>query len=171
MKVLFKNKTTYTKATYDKFLAFHSKKYHFSYTAYTALVVAFILFGLVLQVKAHNFTLAIVLCCSLTAFVLWRFFRPISDVSKEYKSEKIQKEKQFTFKFYHKFFTIEDEKEYSKMKYYQLYKVFETADFFYLYIDKTHALLLDKTKFKKNNPSEFLDFIKRKCWWCYKKVK
>ncbi len=57
------------------------------------------------------------------------------------------------------------------MKYYQLYKVFETADFFYLYIDKTHALLLDKTKFKKNNPSEFLDFIKRKCWWCYKKVK
>lgn len=171
MKVLFKNTTQYTKTTYDKFLAFHSKKYHFSYTAYTALVVAFILLSLILQVKVHNFTLAIVLCCGLTTFVLWRFFRPISDVSKEYKSEKIQKEKQFTFIFFHNFFTIEDEKEFSKIKYYQLYKVFETESFFYLYIDKTHSFLVDKSKFKENNPSAFSDFIKRKCWWCYKKVK
>lgn len=171
LKILFKNKTKYTKATYDKFLAFHSKKYHFTYTLYTALVIAFILFGLILQIRYHNFTLAIVLCCGMTAFILWRFFRPISDVSKEYKSEKIKNEKEFTFTFYEPFFIIENEKEFSKIKYYQLHKIFETNDFFYLYIDKTHSFLLDKSCFKKNNPSDFSIFIKKKCWWCYKKVK
>ena len=162
MKLLFKNTTRYTKAVYDKFLVFHRKKYHFTYTAYTAIVVAFILFGLILQVKYHNFSIAIALCCVLTFFLLWRFFRPISEVSKEYKSDKIQKEKEFTFKFYEKFFTVEDKKEISKIKYYKLYKVFETSDFFYLYIDKTHSFLIDKSKFKKNNPFEFSSFIKKK---------
>lgn len=171
LKILFKNTTKYTKSIYDKFLAFHSKKYHFTYTAYTVIVVAFILFALILQTKHHNFSIAIVLCCGLTLFVLWGFFHPVSEVAKEYKSDKIQKEKEFTFKFYEKFFTIEDEKEFFKMKYYQLYRVFETVDFFYLYIDKTHAFLVDKSKFKKDNPAEFSSFIKKKCWWDFKKVK
>ena len=162
MKTLFKNKTKYTKTVYDQFLAFHSKKYHFTYTAYTAIVIA-----LILQVNSHNYTLAILLCFGLTAFILWRLFRPISEVTKEYKSEKIQKEKEFTFTFYDKFFIIEDEKEFSKIKYYQLYKAFETKKFFYLYLDKTHSFLLDKSTFKKNNPSAFSQFIKKKCWWGY----
>ncbi len=170
LKLLFKNTTKYTKTVYDNFLAFHNKKYQLTYMAYTAMVVASILFTLIFQVKYHNFTVAIVLCCGLTGFVLWRFFRPVAEVSKEYKSEKIQKEKKFTFKFYDKYFVTEDDKQYSKIKYYQLYRVFETSDFFYLYIDKKHAFLLDKTKFKKDNPSEFSVFIKKKCWWCSKKV-
>lgn len=168
LKLLFKNTTQYTKAVYEKFLIFHSKKYHFTYTAYTVLVAAFILFSLILQVKHHNFTLAILFCCGFTGFILWRFFRPISDVSKEYQSPKIQKEQSFTFQFYSKFFIIQQKELYSKIKYYHLHRVFETTDFFYLYIDKTHAFLVDKTTFKKNNPSEFSTFIKKKCWWCYK---
>ncbi len=167
LKLLFKNTTKYTKAIYDKFLIFHNQKYQFTYMAYTAMVVAFIIFSLIMQVKYHNFTIAIILCCGLTAFVLWRFFRPVSEVKKEYKSEKIEKEKEFTFKFYNHYFIIEDDKEFSEIKYRQLYHVFETLDFFYLYIDKKHAFLLDKTKFKKNNPSEFSTFIKKKCWWCF----
>ena len=167
LKLLFKNTTKYTKTVYDNFLVFHNKKYQLTYMAYTAIVVAFILFTLIFQVKYHNFTIAIVLCCGLTVFVLWRFFRPVAEMTKEYKSEKIQKEKEFTFKFYDKYFVTEDDKQYSKIKYYQLHRVFETSDFFYLYIDKKHAFLLDKTKFKKDNPSEFSSFIKKKCWWCF----
>lgn len=171
MKLLFKNTTQYTKSVYDKFLVFHSQKYHFTYTAYTSLIVAFILFTLVLQIKYHNFTIAILLCCGMTGFILWRFFRPISDVAKEYKSEKIQKEQSFTFKFYDKFFTINDLKVYSKIKYCQLYRAFETDDFFYLYVDKTHAFLVDKSCFKKSTPGDFSKFIQKKCWWNYKYVK
>ncbi len=170
LKILFKNKTKYTKTVYDKFLIFHNKKYQLTYMAYTTVIVIFILSSLILQVKYHNFTIAIVLCCGLTVFVFWRFFRPITEVSNEYKSEKIQKEKEFTFAFYPKYFIVEDDKQYSKIKYYQLYRVFETVDFFYLYLDKKHAFLLDKTKFKKDNPSEFSSFIKKNCWWCFKKV-
>ena len=171
MKVLFKNTTKYTKAIYDEFLAFHRKKYHFSYLCYTLFVVAFLLFSLILQVKYHNFTLAILFCFVLTAFLLWRFFHPIYTVNKEYQSDTIQKEKEYTFKFYEKFFTIQDKREISKIKYYQLYKVFETSTFFYLYIDKTHSFLLDKTKFKNNSSNDFSHFIHKKCWWNFKEVK
>ena len=171
MKLLFKNKTKYTKAVYEKFLAFHNKKYHFSYTLYTATISAFILFFIIVQIKVHNINIAILLCCGITSFILWRFFRPISDISKEYKSEKIQNEQEFTFKFYDKYFIIEDDKVFSEIKYYQLYRAFETDDFFYLYIDKSHSFLIDKSKFKNNNPSDFSAFIKKKCWWCYKSLK
>lgn len=171
LKILFKNTTKYTKSIYDKFLAFHNKKYHITYTLYNVAIIGFILFSLILQVKSHHYNIAILICCALTAFILWRLFRPIFVVTKEYKSEKIQKEKEYTYLFYHQFFTVEDSKQYSKIKYYQLYKVFETNAFIYLYIDKTHSFLLDKTCFQKSNPSDFSQFIKKKCWWCYKNVK
>lgn len=171
LKCLFKNTTQYTKNIYKTYLAFHRKKYGFTYKTYTAIIIALILFCLVLQIKYHYFTLAIIFCCIFTAFILWRLLHPVSVVAKEYKSEKIQDEKKFTFKFYQKYFTVEDDKEISKMKYYNLHKVFETKKFFYLYIDKTYALLIDKSKFQKNNASDFSNFIHKKCWWCFKKVK
>lgn len=150
---------------------FHNKKYHFAYIAYTVFVLSFLLLFLIIQVKSHNLTLAFLACCGLTFFILWRFFRPVSDVKKEYKSDKIQKQTKFTFKFYHKLFTIEDDKQISTIKYYQLYRVFETRDFFYLYIDKSHSFLIDKSCFKKNSPDNFSKFIKKKCWWNYKFIK
>ena len=171
MKLLFKNTTKYTKPIYDEFLSFHSQKYHFSYTLYTCIIVAFILFFLIVQVRIHQFAFVFLGGCILTAFILWRFFHPISTISKEYKSEKIQKEKEFTFKFYENYFTSEDEKEFSEMKYRQLYKIFETPTFFYLYIDKTHAFLLNKSTFKKDRSFEFSNFIQKKCWWKYRLVK
>lgn len=90
------------------------------------------------------------------------------EVSKELKSEKIQKETVFTFKFYKTFFTCQDDKFISKIKYYKLRKVFETDNFFYLYIDKNHSFLIDKSKFKYNNSSDFSNFIKKKLWFNYK---
>ncbi len=170
LKILFKNQTKYSVAIYEKFLAFHRKKYHFPYVAYTIMVVSFILISLILQIKSHQFNLAVLLCCALTFFILWRYLHPISQVSKEYKSNKIQKEKEFTFKFYYKFFTVTNQKEIFKIKYYELYKIFETRDFFYLYIDKTHAFLIDKSKFTLGSCSDFSTFIRKKYWWKYKKT-
>ena len=60
--------------------------------------------------------------------------------------------------------TCKDKRQISKMKYSKFYRVFETDDFFYLYIDRTHAFLLNKLTFKNNNPSDFSAFIKKKCW-------
>lgn len=93
---------------------------------------------------------------------------PISEVSKDFKSDKIQKEKEFTFTFYEKEFKIRDKINYETIKYRNLYKVFETKDFFYLYSDKTHAYLLDKSGFTKGTVDEFSNFMKKKFLWRFK---
>ena len=166
MKVLFKNTTQYTESVYETFLMFHHEKYKFSYLTYTIIVVGLLLFSLILQVSYHNFSLAILFCCGITLFILWRLFHPISEIAKEYESDKIQEEKEFTFTFYDQFFTVEDKKEIAQFKYHYLHKIFETKDFFYLYIDKTHSFLLDKYKFQFG--SNFSAFIQKKCWWNFR---
>ena len=164
VKILFKNTTKYSKQVYDEFLAFHRKKYRFSYIAFNALVIFAIIFCIILQISYHNFNLVIIFLVILTAFFLWRFLHPIIEVTEDYKSEKIQDEQEFTFRFYENNFKVENNKEYSIIKYSNLYKVFETKTFFYLYIDKTHALLVDKSTFHKNNPDEFSSFMRKKCF-------
>ena len=53
--------------------------------------------------------------------------------------------------------------------YLKLYKVFETQDYFYLYIDEEHAALVNKKGFKIGNVEAFTDFIKKKCLFKYSK--
>lgn len=168
MKILFKNTTKYNKEIYQEFLKFHKNKYQFSYTLYTALVLIAFFFCFAMQVKYHNYNIAILFAIALSCFFLWRFLHPISEVSKDFKSDKIQKEKEFTFVFYEKEFKIRDKINYETIKYRNLHKVFETKDFFYLYSDKTHTYLLDKSGFTKGIADEFSNFMKKKCWWRFK---
>lgn len=170
MKLLFKNKTKYTKQVYKEFVEFHNDKYHLSYFLFNICIVFLVLFCIILQLKYKYYNLAIIFCIVLTVFALWRFFHPISVVKKEIKSDKIQNEKEFTFKFYDKYFKIKDKLQMDTIKYYKLYKVYETNTFFYLYIDRTHAFLLNKDNFITGNPIDFSKFIKKKCWYCFKKV-
>ena len=86
-------------------------------------------------------------------------------VEKELKTEKFKNEKEFTFTFYEKYFIVSDNKDSYKLRYWHLHKVFETDDFFYLYINKDHAFLIEKSTFSKGNISEFLDFLKKKIWY------
>lgn len=171
LKILFKNTTKYNKTIYKKFLEFHKNKFHFSYTLYTALVLLAIFFCLAMQIKYHNYNIAILLAIALTCFLLWRILHPISEVRKDFNSDKIQSEKEFSFNFYEKSFKVRDKCKYEIIKYRNLYKVFETVDFFYLYIDKTHAYLISKSGFTRGNSKEFSDFIKKKCWLRFKLVK
>lgn len=166
LELLFENTTKYLKTIYRKFVAFHHKKYKLPYILYMASIVLFILAGIILQIKYHNFSLAIILGCGLTFFIGWQLLHPTHVISKEYKSNKIQKEKEYTFKFYANYFTVEDKREIFEIKYYKLYRVSETSDFFYLYLAKKQAFLVDKSKFKDNNPNAFSNFIHQKIhWW------
>lgn len=167
LEILFKNKTKYTKDVYDKYLTFHMKKYNFSYRLYTATIIFLILFCIVLQIKYHNYNLVIIFCIVLTCFFLWRFLHPIKQVQDEYNSDTLTHEKEFTFCFYQDYFSIQDKRNLSKFHYYKLYKVFETNDFFYLYVDKTHAFLIDKFNFSIGNSSDFIVFLKHKTFFKY----
>ena len=101
MKILFRNTTKYNKEIYQEFLEFHKNKYQFSYILYTALVLIAFFFCFAMQVKYHNYNIAILFAIGL-------------------------------------------------------------------YIDKTHAYLLDKSGFTKGTVDEFSDFIKKRCWWRFK---
>lgn len=160
LEILFKNKTVYSKEAYDDFLKFHRKKFATTYKLYNIAVIALILFCIVCLVSYKYYNPAIIFCFILVGFVYWRFIKPILDVDKEYKSDKISNSDTFTFTFYEKFFTVESKKSISKNKYRYLYKVFETKKFFYLYIDKTHSFLLAKNSFIKGNSDNFREFIK-----------
>lgn len=171
LKILFKNTTKYSPDIYQEFLTFHGKKHQFTYILYTAIIIALLLFCVIVQVKSHNLSLAIIFCIIITFFFLWRYFHPISKISKEFESEKIRNEKEFTFIFYEKYIKIRDKLQFDTIKYYKLYKVYETPTFFYLYIDRTHSFLIDKSKFSLGSSEDFSTFIQKKCWYNFKKVK
>lgn len=147
LKILFKNKTKYTKQAYKEFVEIHNKTHNFTYTLYTVIVIALLLICLVLQVNNHTYSLAITFCLIITCFILWRFFHPISVVSKQFNSSTIQTEKEFTFNFYDKYFKIIDNNQFEIFKYYKIYKVYETDNFFYLYTNRTHSFLINKNNF------------------------
>ena len=147
MKILFKNKTKYTKQAYKEFVEIHNKTHNFTYTLYTVIVIALLLICLVLQVNNHTYSLAITFCLIITCFILWRFFHPVSVISKQFNSSTIQTEKEFTFNFYNKYFKIIDNNQFEIFKYYKIYKVYETDNFFYLYTDRTHSFLINKNNF------------------------
>ena len=165
MKILFKNKTKYTKQIYQKYLQFHQSKYGNKYTFTTIVTILFLCFCFIMNLKYSNYNTSILLVIVLIVFCFYRFFYPVKKVEKELKTEKFENEKEFTFTFYEKFFIISDTKSSEKIKYWKLYKVYETDEFFYLYINKDHAFLLDKSTFIRGNTTEFLKFLKKKTWF------
>ncbi len=168
LKILFKNTTKYNEEIYKEFLKFHKEKFSLQYTFYTAIISIALFYCISIQVIYNKLALAIFLCFVLSAFFLWRFLHPIKEVSKDYHSDKIQKQKEFTFSFSDNSFKIRNQVNYEIVSYSSLYRIFETNNFFYFYIDKTHSYLISKTGFTKGTSSDFSKFIKKKYWWKYK---
>lgn len=147
LKAIFKNKTKYTSKVYEEFLEIHRNLYYFSSTLYTVVIIGLLLFCVILQLRYHIFFLAYLFAGALTIFLLWRLFHPLFVIKKEYESKQIQEEKEFIFYFYPKSFQIRDGFSKETLHYFQLYQVVETNHYFYLYLDRTHALLLKKENF------------------------
>ena len=168
MKVLYKNKTKYTKETYAKYLQFHQNKFGTKYRFITILIIVLLCFFIITNFKYANKTTGFILLLALLVFCLYRFFQPISLVKKELKTEKFEKEKEFTFKFYEKYFTISDGTQIDKYYYWKLYKVFNTKDYYYFYLDRKYAFLINKNGFTLGNEKDFSNFIKTKCLFRYK---
>lgn len=162
MEILFKNKTKYTKEIYQKYLQFHQNKFGMNYKFITILTILLLSFCCIINLKYSNYGTAFIFIIILLLFFIYRFFYPIKQIKKELKTEKFEKEKEFKFTFYDKFFTISNKRNSEKIKYWKLHKVYETEEFFYIYTDKNHAFLLDKSSFSKGDTSEFLKFLKKK---------
>lgn len=165
MEKLFENTTTYTKDVYAEFVQFHNQKYNLKYNLYTLFVLALIVFCMVLQFLYDNIGLGILFVIFMGVFLFWRVFHPYFFVKKEANSSKVKNQMKNTYSFYDRYLEIKNSTDDVKLPYFKLYKVFETENYFYLYINKNYSFVLSKDGFSIGNAEDFYGFIKKKTWY------
>ena len=83
----------------------------------------------------------------------------------------VKKQKEFTFYFYKSYIKVKCGRKFDRLKYFELHKIFETKEYFFLYTDEEHSLIISKDGFEIGTAKQFAEFIKRKCPLKYKKEK
>ena len=167
MKPLFKNVTEYNSKIYNQFIKFHGEKFNFSFNMYTILLGILLLYCFILNIIQKNWPLMFLFLAMLVFTFLTRMYFPVKKYQKNKKQYSKNKSARFSFTFYKFYFTVDK----SAFTYSRLHKVFETKDYFYLYINENNAILVNKTGFKLGTAQEFSDFIKKKCFFKYSKEK
>lgn len=166
MNPLFKNTTKYTEKSYQQFVNFHSNKFNLSYNSYTIIMIILIIYCIFYSIVQKTFLLSLLFIAMLIGYIIIRIYIPIRNYTKT-KDKYENKSSYFTFNFYKFFFEIDKTRVY----YFKLHKVFETQDYFYLYLDEDTAFLVSKSGFKIGTPKDFSEFIKKKCMFKYSKEK
>ena len=167
MEILFKNTTTYTKEELNKFLEFHKQQNMFKFIFLAILVIIMIIYIVIMNLIYHNWTS--ILFIVLFVLVMAMYYKNMNYKPK-IKNNKKQKDKEFLFSFYKDYIEIKSTLEESNIKYSKVYKIFETEDRFYIYVNKEYAMLLDKYGFRLGTVKEFRKFIKKKCIFKYKRI-
>lgn len=167
MEKLFENRTTYNQATYEEFLRFHAKTYNPSYIAYTLFWSIVFVFCIYVSFDSGNRLQGVLITIILIAFVGYRLYRPKKLVESELKSDKISSNNTNTFTFYDKNFLVKNNNGSFVFRYFMLRRVFETDNFFYLYVSKENAFLISKKTFSYGKSEDFSKFIKKKCMFKY----
>ena len=85
------------------------------------------------------------------------------------RKKTLKSKKKFTFFFYEGFIKVKCGRKFERIRYFELYKIFKTDEYFFLYTDEDHSLILSKTGFEIGTSEEFEIFIKKKCPFKYKK--
>ena len=165
-KVLFKNITTYNNKNYAQFLKFHNDKYEFSYNSYTIIMSILLIYCVIINIKNKNILTTLLFILLLISFVLLRFYLPLRRLKKTKENIRKSSTSIHTFFFYDYYLKVDKQIIY----YFKLYKIFETKDYFYLYINQDYALMLDKNGFQIGTVEDFRSFIKRKCLFKYKEI-
>ena len=164
MKILFKNTTKYDRENRDNFTNFHNKKYGkkelFRYT----LMLIGALYIIFFNIMHNNWFFLLILTVLL--MVIYLLNKQI--IQKEKDKNKKQKNKEFTFFFYERYIKIKYMRQFDRINYFELNKIFETQENFFLYTDDKHSLILDKEGFEIGTSKEFSKFIKRKCPFKYR---
>ena len=142
MKKLFENQTVYTANAYVEFLKFHNKKYNPLYMTYTIFWSIIFLLCIFLAFSSGARIQGVVVTIILVCFIIYRLVRPKMVVDNEFKSDKLSDNNINTFSFYDKDFEISNKKGKFRYKYIMLHRVFETPEYYYLYVSKENAFLV-----------------------------
>jgi len=167
MKPLFKNITKYNSKIYNQFIKFHGEKFNFSYNLHTVIMGILLIYCIILSIVQKNWVLMLLFLAMLAFTFLIRMYFPMKRYQKTKKQYAENKESHFSFTFYNFYFSAGK----STFTYSRLHKVFETKDYFYLYINEDNAILVSKTGFNLGTAEEFSEFIKKKCFFKYSKEK
>ncbi|MCI8518797.1 MAG: YcxB family protein [Clostridia bacterium] len=165
---LFINKTTNTQDAYMKFLKFHSKTFSFSYILYTVFWSFLFTLCIFLAFRGNARIQGVLLTIALIGFIAYRFFKPRMIMDNELKSEKVSTKSVNTYTFYERSFQIKNKNGTFNYKYFMINKVFETSEYFYLYVSKENAFLVSKNTFSLGTPTDFSSFMRRKFKLKYK---
>lgn len=165
MKILFKNTTKYTKENCNSFTKFHSRKYGKKELAKIILGTIFFLYLFVVNMIYVNWIFFVAL------IIVGGIIYIVNNKKTEEKRNNKNKEKEYTFYFYEKYIKIKYRRRFERLTYFQIYKIFETSEHFFLYLDEKSSLILNKKGFEIGTPKEFSKFIKRKCPFKYKEEK
>ena len=164
-EILFKNVTKYDSKNYNQFIQFHNKKYAFSINSYISIMTILLIYWVILNIRQKNIPLIFLFIGLLIGLLLWKIYFPMTRYQKTQKQLNNIKDAHYTFSFYNLYFKIDKKIIY----YFKLYKVFETKDYFYLYINPDYAMLVSKNGFKIGTAEDFSNFIKKKCLLKYRK--
>ena len=165
MKPLFKNITIYNAKNYNQFVKFHGEKFSFFYNMYTIVIMLLLLYCIILNIIQINIPLLMLFLLMLIFIVLFRIYWPMKKQEKIKKNFAQNKQNSVTIDFYKFYFKVAE----NIYPYFKLYKVFETKDYFYLYVDEENAVLVNKNGFKLGTAEEFTTFIKKKVLFKYSK--
>ena len=168
MEPLFKNKTTLSKKNYIELVKFHQKKNNWKYYLYTAIFSILFVFCISVQIANKYYLPAIILFLCFFAFLAYRFIQPYYKTKKEFQSDKVQKNLVNYYFFYKEYFKVKNKMGSFKLRYYKIYRAYENENYFYLYLDKDYAFIIEKSGFIIGNKDEFRDFIKSKLRFKFK---
>ena len=163
MKILFKNITKYDKENRENFVNFHKHKYGTKELINGILLGAAVLYIIIFNLININwYSLLILVPLCVLIYFLHKY---VLKKKKEKKNK--QKNKEFSFFFYERHMKIKCKRQFERMSYFEIKKIFETDENFFLYTDYTRSLILDKDGFEVGNSKDFVEFIKRKCPFKY----
>ena len=163
MELKFKNITRYNKKIYAEFIQFHTQKNLIKNVIYIFIIIIPLTYIFIYNVKINNMNSVYALLVIIILVILYKVFSQKRIIKREINSSKIKEEKEYEFNFYDEYIIIKNKGREEKMKYKDIYKIWETDKYFYLYVNKTDALILEKLGFAYGTPEEFKKFISTKC--------
>lgn len=167
MELRFRNVTKCTPNLYDEFLEFHNKKYKLRDISTLLLIFVVVAYMVIFNIIYHNYFIALVMTIIAIIYFLFNLNYEKKVVKKELKSSKMKNQEEIEFRFYNYVLIVVSKKGKKKIRYHKLYRVNSDNQNFYLYLDKTHALIVSKSGFIKGSAKDFKIFISKKCRFKY----
>ena len=162
MELQFKNVTKSTKSVYNEFVKFHSEEHRHEYLFKAILILIVVVYMTIFNIIYKNYISAIIIILAVVLIGIYREKEQKNVTKRELNSSKIKNSEDIEYCFYNKYFTTKVNENKQKVRYYKIYKVYSDNKNFYLYLDKTHAFILNKKGFTKGTPDEFNKFILKK---------